>query len=342
KFIPYPVIVGFTSGIAVIIFSSQIADLFDLKIPAIPAEFIEKWSAYLHYAHTANWYAGGLGALAIAIIIFWPRISQKIPGSLIAIMATTGLTWFFKLPVSTIGSRFGEIPNYLPLPHLPSCTWAQLPLFIQPAITVALLAGIESLLSAIVADGMLGTRHRSNMELVAHGVANIGSALFGGIPSTGAIARTATNIKNGGRTPVAGMISAATVLVIMLFVGKLIALIPMSALSAVLIVVAYNMSEWRHFVTLFSSPKSDVLILLITFFLTIFTDLTKALQVGIILSALLFVQRMAETTKIASLKESLAEEDDPEDPLHKQLKNIHPDIEVFEIQGPFFFAATEK
>ncbi len=344
KFIPYPVIVGFTSGIAVIIFSSQIADLFDLQIPAVPAEFIAKWSSYAQYAHTLNWYAGGLGILAIAIIVLWPRISQKIPGSLIALMVTTVLAWFFKLPVSTIGSRFGEIPNALTLPHLPTVDWAQLPHFIQPAITVALLAGIESLLSAIVADGMLGTRHRSNMELVAHGIANIGSSLFGGIPSTGAIARTATNIKNGGRTPVAGMISAATILIIMVFVGKLIALVPMSALSAVLIVVAYNMSEWRHFVTLFRSPKSDLLVLLITFLLTIFTDITKALEVGVVLSALLFVQRMAEATKIASLKESMQEEDDPNDPLRNELRHLqlHPDIEVFEVQGPFFFAATEK
>lgn len=342
KFIPYPVIVGFTSGIAAIIFSSQIADFFDLTIPKIPAEFIAKWQSYGHYAHTVNWYAGGLGALAIAIIVFWPRVSQKIPGSLVALIATTGLTWLFKLPVSTIGSRFGHIPSSLPMPHLPTCAWEQLPQFIQPAITVALLAGIESLLSALVADGMLGTRHRSNMELVAHGIANIGSSLFGGIPSTGAIARTATNIKNGGRTPIAGMISAGTVLLIMLFVGNLIALIPMSALSAVLMVVAYNMSEWRHFVTLFTSPKSDVLVLLITFFLTIFTDITKALEVGVVLSALLFVQRMAEATKIASLKESMQEEEDPTDPLHHELKHIHPDIEIFEVQGPFFFAATEK
>ncbi len=342
KFIPYPVIVGFTSGIAVIIFSSQVADLFDLQIPAIPGEFIAKWNAYVHHFDTANWYAFGLGVLATSIIVLWPRISQKIPGALVAIMATTGIAYWCKFPVSTIGSRFGEIPHYLPLPHLPTVAWTQLPHFIQPAITVALLAGIESLLSAIVADGMLGSRHRSNMELVAHGVANIGSALFGGIPSTGAIARTATNIKSGGRTPVAGMISAVVVLIIMLFVGNLIALIPMSALSAVLIVVAYNMSEWRHFVTLFSAPKSDLFVLLITFLLTIFTDITKALEVGVVLSALLFVQRMAAATKIASLRQSMEEEDDPDDPLQKALQTIPREIEVFEIQGPFFFAATEK
>jgi SulP family sulfate permease len=342
KFIPYPVIVGFTSGIAVIIFSSQVADLFDLKISAVPGKFVAKWDAYIHNFHTANWYAFGLGILAIAIIVLWPRISQKIPGSLVAIIVTTGIASFLKMPVSTIGSRFGEIPNHLPLPHLPTIDWSQVPHFIQPAITVALLAGIESLLSAIVADGMLGSRHRSNMELFAHGIANIGSALFGGIPSTGAIARTATNIKNGGRTPIAGMISATTVLIIMLFVGKLIALIPMCTLSAVLIVVAYNMSEWRHFVTLFSSPKSDLLVLLITFLLTIFTDITKALEVGIVLAALLFVQRMAAATKIASLKESMIEEDNPYDPLNLALQTIPQEIEVFEIQGPFFFAATEK
>src|SRR5664279_1557449 len=269
KFIPYPLIIGFTSGIALIIFSSEIKDLLGLHMGTVPADFIEKWKSYGHYFNTANLYAVIIGITTIMIIQLWPRLSHKIPGSLIALLFTSMAAQLLNLPVETIGSRFGSIPSTLPHPSLPSLDYETVKSLIKPAFTIALLGGIESLLSAVVADGMIGGNHKSNMELVAQGTANIFSSLFGGIPATGAIARTATNIKNGGRTPVAGIIHAITLLLIMLFFGKLAMLIPMSTLAGILIVIAYNMSEWRNFRSVLQGSRSDVAVLLTTFFLTV-------------------------------------------------------------------------
>ncbi|MBZ0198218.1 MAG: sodium-independent anion transporter, partial [Ignavibacteriaceae bacterium] len=269
KFIPHPVIIGFTSGIALIIFSSQIKDLFGLNMGDVPSDFIEKWAAFGSNFQTVNYYALAIGVVSLLLIILMPKLTHKIPGSLIAIIAATAAVEIFHLPVETIGSRFGEINSSIPAPVFPHIDFTIIKQLIVPATTIAILAGIESLLSAIVADGMIGGKHRSNMELIAQGVANIITPLFGGIPATGAIARTATNIKNGGRTPVAGIVHAIVLFLILLFFGKWAKLIPMAALAAVLIVVAYNMSEWRRFASVLKSPKSDVVVLLTTFGLTV-------------------------------------------------------------------------
>ncbi|MBP9866120.1 MAG: sodium-independent anion transporter, partial [Candidatus Omnitrophica bacterium] len=285
KFIPYPVTVGFTSGIALIIFSSQMRDLFGLSTESLPAEFIEKWTVYFHSMHTFNPYAFILGLGTIVLIQFWRKISVKVPGPLVALIATSAAVHYFHLPVETIASRFGEIPHTLPMPMMPQLSMPLIRELTSPAITIALLASIESLLSAVVADGMIGGRHRSNMELVAQGVANIASALFGGMPATGAIARTTTNVHNGGRTPVAGIVHALTLLLIMMFFGKWAGLVPLSCLAGILIIVAYHMSEWRSFVMVLRSPRSDVMVLLITFSLTVLVDLTVAIEVGMVMAA---------------------------------------------------------
>src|SRR5882757_5733287 len=258
KFIPYSLIVGFTSGIALIIFSSEVKDLFGLKMGAVPADFTDKWKSYILYFHTTRLATVIVGASTIAIISLWPKITRKVPGSLIAILVTTLAMQLLHLPIETIGSKFGGIPSSLPKPAIPHIDFATIKNLIQPAFTIALLGGIESLLSAVVSDGMIGGNHRSNTELIAQGIANIGSSVFGGIPATGAIARTATNIKNGGRTPVAGITHALTLLLITLFFGRWAALIPMATLGAILIVVAYNMSEWESFISIFKGPRSDV------------------------------------------------------------------------------------
>src|SRR5688500_1257176 len=278
KFIPHPVITGFTSGIALIIFSSQMKDLLGLRMGEVPAEFFEKWRAYAANALSFNPSAIGVAALALAIIAFWPRLSRRVPGPFVAVIATSLLVWLTGLDVETIGTRFGAIPSSLPAPSLPRVDFATAGALVGPAFTIALLAGIESLLSAVVADGMIGGKHRSNMELVAQGVANLASPLFGGIPATGAIARTATNVKNGGRTPVAGMVHALTLLLITLFFGRFASAIPFAALAAILVVVAYHMSEWRAFKGEFSAPRSDLLVMLVTFALTVVVDLTVAIQ----------------------------------------------------------------
>ena len=266
KFIPHPLIVGFTTGIALIIFSSQMKDFLGLSMGVVPADFIDKWRAYAGQVSTVDMYSLVTALITILIIMFWPRVTHKVPGSLIAILGTTAAVYFLHIPIATIGSRFGAIPTHLPMPVVPHLDWAIIQKLIRPAFTIAILGGIESLLSAVVADGMIGGHHKSNMELVAQGTANMFSAIFGGIPATGAIARTATNVKNGGRTPVAGIIHAITLLLIMLFVGKWAALIPMATLSGILIVVAYNMSEWRNFVYIMKGPRSDAAVLLVTFF----------------------------------------------------------------------------
>lgn len=342
QFIPYPVTIGFTSGLAVVLATGQMRDLLGLKMSSLPAEFIERWKAYFEHMPTFNPYALFIAMLGIGIVLIWPKITKSIPGSLVAIFATTLLVQALGLPVETIGSRFGSVPNSLPMPHFPDLSWDLILRMISPAIAIALLAGIESLLSAVVADGMTGRRHRSDVELVAQGFGNIASSLFNGIPATGAIARTATNIKNGGQTPVAGIINALTLFFILFCLGKWVALIPMATLASILLVVCYNMSEWRHFTHLLKSPKHDIAVLLTTFLLTVFVDLTTAIEVGIILAAFLFLSNLVKNSRARYLKDSLAETEDPNDPLAISLRNVPEDVEVFEINGPFFFCCDRK
>ncbi|MFO7447844.1 MAG: sulfate permease [Ignavibacteriaceae bacterium] len=342
KFIPYPVIVGFTSGIALLIFSTQIKDFFGLDIQNVPSEFHEKWLVYFESFSTINFYVLGIALLSLLIMIFWPKVTHRVPGSLIAIIVSTVLVMVLHLPVDTIGSRFGEIPSNLPGPEFVSINLELIKSLIAPATVIALLAAIESLLSAVVADGMIGGRHRSNMELIAQGLANIITPIFGGIPATGAIARTATNIKNGGRTPVAGIIHALTLLLIMLFFGSYAKLIPMATLAAILIIVSYNMSEWHSFRSVLKSPKSDVAVLLTTFFLTVIFDLTIAIEIGMILAVLLFMKRMAEVSNVTVITRELEDEAETPDPNAIDKKQIPEDVEVFEINGPFFFGAAKK
>ena len=342
KFIPHPVIVGFTSGIALIIFSSQIKDLLGLNIETVPSEFFEKLIVYSQNLISINYWSFFIGAVSLIIIIFFPKITHRVPGSIVAIIVTTLLVQIFHLPVETIGSRFGEIPSSIPSPTLPHFDLEVIRNLISPATTIAILAAIESLLSAVVADGMIGGRHRSNMELIAQGVANIVTPLFGGIPATGAIARTATNIKNGGRTPVAGIVHAVVLLLIMLFFGHWAKLIPMATLAAVLIIVAYNMSEWRSFIEIFKYPKSDIIVLLTTFGLTVIFDLTIAIQIGMILAVLLFMRRMAMVTNVGIITRELKDEEEKVDSNSIQNKKVLDGVEVFEINGPFFFGAVSK
>lgn len=343
KFIPHPVTVGFTSGIAVIIFSSQIRDLFGLDLAEIPSGFVQKWHAYAVSAPSFNPGAAAIAAGSLLIIVFWPRVSRKIPGSLIALVAATVAARVFDLQVETIGSRFGAIPSSLPWPSLPHLEWSKVSELVRPATTIAFLAGIESLLCATVADGMIGGKHRSNMELVAQGVANIVSPLFGGIPATGAIARTATNVKNGGRTPVAGMVHALVLLLIMMIFGRWAALIPLSALGAILVIVAYNMSEWRTFKALLRSPRSDVVVLLITFSLTVAVDLTVAIEIGMLVSLMLFMKNMSESVRIHPLTQAMQDEKKAEaEPEVWAKKKFPPGVEVFDVQGPLFFGAAQR
>ncbi len=343
KYIPYPITTGFTSGIAVVIFTSQVKDFFGLEITDVPSDFIPKWGSYFSHFGSINWIAALLGLLSILIIIFLPRITKKVPGALIAIVVTSLLVYFFQLDVETIGSKFGELSNQFPKFNLPNITFEKIKLLIAPAIVIALLGSIESLLSAVVSDGMIGSKHRSNMELVAQGTANIASVLFGGIPATGAIARTVANIKNGGRTPIAGIVHSLTLLVILLLFMPLAKLIPLSSLAAILFVVAYNMSEWREFKNLFSSPKSDVFVLLVTFALTILIDLVVAIEVGMVLAVFLFMKRMSEisSVKVKSLDSS---EDELNFDFSKVSEKYHTDknILIYEINGPFFFGAADK
>ena len=345
KFIPYPVTVGFTSGIALIIFSGQLRDLLGLPIDKVPSEFIGKLEVYREHIAGFSLSTALIGIAAVFIIVLWPRVTRRIPGSLVAIITTTAIVAWADLPVATIGSHFGAVPRTLPMPQLPSLpSWEVFTTLFAPALTIALLAGIESLLSAVVADGMTEDRHRSNMELVAQGVANLTVPFFGGIPATGAIARTATNIKNGGSTPIAGIVHAITLLLILVLFGKWAALIPMPTLAGILIVVAWNMSEAHLFLKLLRGPKGDVLVLLSTFGLTVFIDLTVAIQVGMVLAAFLFMQRMAEATKVGFITRELQGDDLDvnEDPNSLHLRVIPKGVEIFEINGPFFFGAADK
>jgi sulfate permease, SulP family len=344
RYIPHPLIVGFTTGIAAIIFSSQIKDFLGLKMGAVPADFLGKWSAYGAHFSSINFYAVAITISTIFITQAWGRVTHKIPGSLIAILVTTLVVYFFPvvggISVETIGSRFGAIHSAFPKPSFSLPGWATIQQLMRPAFTIALLGGIESLLSAVVADGMTGGKHRSNTELIAQGVANVVSAVFGGIPATGAIARTATNVRNGGRTPVAGMIHAVTLLLIVFGVGKLAALIPMATLAGILVVVSYNMSEWRNFLAIAKSRSNDTLILLVTFLLTVLVDLTVAIEVGMLLAAILFLQKM---TRISNVRDLTGADDDSE-PDTDGLQNYSiPDrVAVFEINGPLFFGAAYK
>jgi sulfate permease, SulP family len=344
KFIPYPVTTGFTSGIAVIIFSGQVKDFLGLKMATVPADFVGKWRALADNIGSVNGSAIGVALGSLAILMFWPRVSRRIPAPFVALIAGTAAVTLLHLPVETIGDRFGEIHASFPAPRIPAVSLEVMRGLIGPAFTIAMLAAIESLLSAVVSDGMIGGRHRSNMELVAQGVANIVSPLFGGIPATGAIARTATNVKNGGRTPIAGIIHAITLLLITLFFGKMAALIPMAVLAAILVVVSYNMSQWRSFLAEFRAPKSDVLVLLTTFLLTVLVDLTAAVEVGMVLAAFLFMKRMAEVTNVRLITEEFEDEPDRDitGPGATAARDIPKGVDVYEIDGPFFFGAAES
>lgn len=341
KFIPHPLIIGFTSGIALIIFSSQVKDFLGLSMGAVPADFLAKWKAFFLNISSINIYAVAIAVATILIILLWPKVNKKIPGSLIAILITTAAVQFFHLPVETIGSRFGVISSSIPAPEFPLPDFATFKKLIQPAFTIAMLGAIESLLSAVVADGMISGNHRSNTELIAQGTANIFSSLFGGIPATGAIARTATNVKNGGRTPVAGIVHAITLLIILLVAGSLASLIPIANLAGILVIVAYNMSEWKNFRSVLKGPTGDVLVLLLTFFLTVLIDLTVAIEVGIILAAFLFMRNMIKFSGVSTYTEEIKDEDFGYDLVEHKFE-VPKGAEVFEITGPLFFGAAYK
>jgi sulfate permease, SulP family len=343
KFVPYPLVVGFTSGIALIIFSSQINDLLGLGITSVPSGFIEKWHIYLLNWHSLNFYSAAIGAFTILTYLYFSRITHRIPGSLVAIIVSTLIVLLFNLPVETIESRFGEIPASLPRLQIPVIEYELVRSLIGPAFTIALLGGIESLLSAVVADGMTGTRHKSNTELIAQGGANIFSALFGGIPATGAIARTATNIKSGGKTPIAGIVHVITVLLIVIFAGRWAKLIPMPCLAGILVVVAYNMSEWRSFLALGRGPRYDVLVLVTTFLITVIVDLTLAIQIGMVLSAFLFMHRMAGISKVDVITSQLNSDEEDKDDSNSTTRYFIPEgVEIYEVNGPLFFGAALK
>ncbi len=329
RFIPYPITTGFTGGIALVIFTAQIKDFLGISAENLPAEFIDKWIFYFKNVGSANLNSLILGIICILIIALWPKLNKKIPGSLIALIVATAAAYFLKLDVETIGSKYGELSSSLPMPSLPNINLSTVKMLIQPAVTIALLGGIESLLSAVVADGMIGGKHRSNTELIAQGIANIASGVFGGIPATGAIARTAANIKNGGRTPVAGIVHSLVLLLIMLLFMPLAKLIPLCSLSAILMVVAYNMSEWRAFRDMIrEAPKSDAFVLLVTFILTVVLDLVIAIEIGMFIASLLFMKRMADTTKV--------------DSIDGDVHQLSDDVLVYEMTGPFFFGAVDK
>ena len=347
KYIPYPIVVGFTSGIAVTIFTTQVKDLFGLTMAEVPSDFVEKWIAYAHDFTTFDGWTTLIGIVSVVVIAVTPRFSKKIPGSLVAIILMTIVALLLKhyagvTSIETIGDRF-SINSALPEAQMPALSWETVKGLVPPALTIAILGAIESLLSATVADGVIGHRHDSNTELVGQGIANLVSPLFGGIPATGAIARTMTNINNGGRTPVAGIVHAVVLLLIFLFLMPLAQYIPMACLAGVLVVVSYGMCGWRSFVMLMKNPKSDVTVLLITFFLTILFDLTVAIEVGLVIACLLFMRRMAETTDVKVIMDEI----DPEDDTDVKLENnehltIPKGVEVYEINGPYFFGAGNR
>jgi SulP family sulfate permease len=343
KFIPHPLITGFTSGIAVIIASNELRDFFGLRVTTMPADFIEKLQVLWGAANTANVWALAIAAFTLGLLIFWRQLNWRLPGPFVALVVTTAIAKLFELPVETIGSRFGTLDLAIRLPSVPAISFSDMRSLVGPAFTIAALGAIESLLSAMVADGMIGGRHRSNMELVAQGIANIASPMFGGIPATGAIARTATNVKNGGRTPVAGMIHALTLLLIVLVFGKWAALIPMATLAGILMLVAYQMSEWRVFRAELRGPREDAAVLVTTFLLTVIVDLTVAIGVGMVLASFLFMKRMAEATNVSAVTRELREDGDDtaySAPGAISQRTVPDRVEVFEISGAFFFGAA--
>ncbi len=345
KYIPYPIVVGFTSGIAVTIFTTQIKDLFGLTIDSVPSDFIEKWGCYISHFSTADLWCSIVGILSVVIIALTPKVSKKIPGSLVAIIVMTVAALILKnyfgvTTIETIGDRF-SVSSAIPDAHMPAMTWDTIKSLVAPALTIAVLGAIESLLSATVADGVIGAHHNSNTELVAQGLANIASPIFGGIPATGAIARTMTNINNGGKTPVSGIVHAIVLLLIFLFFMPLAKYIPMACLAGVLVIVSYGMSGWRSFLALMKNPKSDVTVLLITFFLTIIFDLTVAIEVGLIIACLLFMKRVSEITDVKAVTDEINEESDMIKDNAEHL-TIPEGVEVYEINGPYFFGAGNK
>lgn len=346
KYIPYPIVVGFTSGIAVTIFTTQIKDLFGLTIDNVPADFIEKWIVYIRHFGSLDVWSTVVGIVSVAIIALSPKLTHKIPGSLIAIIVMTVGVYLLKqygiaTQVETIGDRF-MIKAELPGMNVPELNWESIKQLMAPAITIAILGAIESLLSATVADGVIGDHHDSNQELVGQGIANILSPIFGGIPATGAIARTMTNINNGGRTPVAGIVHAVVLLLIFLLLMPLAQYIPMACLAGVLVIVSYNMSGWRTFRELLRNPKSDVAVLLITFFLTVIFDLTVAIEFGLVLACLLFIKRVMETTEVNLFKDEIIPTDADGTVISEEHLHIPDHTEVYEINGPYFFGIANR
>ncbi|MBP3620653.1 MAG: sulfate permease [Lachnospiraceae bacterium] len=344
KYIPYTITTGFTAGVALGIFAGQIKDFLGLDMGSVPSEFIEKVEAYAKHITTIDRDTVIVGVISLAILIIMPFISKIVPGSLVAIIVATLIVKFTPLETATIGSVYGELSSNIPAPSIPDFNFDMIRELLPSAFTIAILAGIESLLSCVVSDGMINSRHRSNMELIGQGVGNIASGLFGGIPATGAIARTAANVKNGGRTPIAGMVHAITLLIILKLAMPLAAMIPMTTLAAILIVVAYNMSEWREFVDLCKhAPKSDVTILFVTFILTVIFDLVVAIEVGIVLAALLFIKRMSDVSSVRSWTYINGYDDSHEnDPMHIGLKEVPEHTLVYEIDGPMFFGVADN
>lgn len=341
KYIPYTITTGFTCGIAVTLFIGQLKDFFGMDIASVPSEFLDKVIVYAKNISTINLTATLIGLLAVAIMLLWTKVTDKIPGSLVAIVVTTAIAYFAKLPVNTIGSVYGKLNSAFPSFHVPSITMNLIQQMISPAFTIAVLAAIESLLSAVVSDGMIGDTHKSNAELIGQGLGNIFSGFFGGIPATGAIARTAANVRNGGRTPIAGIAHCITLTIILLVLMPLAALIPMTTLAAVLLVVAANMADWSSFFRLCkNAPKSDIIVLVATFFLTVFFDLVVAIEIGVVLAALLFMKRMAETADIKAWKYTDSPDITPGEA--EKLREIPHSISVFEICGPMFFAAADQ
>lgn len=341
KYIPYTITTGFTCGIAVTLFVGQLKDFFGMDIASVPSEFLDKVIVYAKNISTINLTATLIGLLAVAIMLLWTKVTDKIPGSLVAIVVTTAIAYFAKLPVNTIGSVYGKLNSAFPSFHVPSITMNLIQQMISPAFTIAVFAAIESLLSAVVSDGMIGDTHKSNAELIGQGLGNIFSGFFGGIPATGAIARTAANVRNGGRTPIAGIAHCITLTIILLVLMPLAALIPMTTLAAVLLVVAANMADWSSFFRLCkNAPKSDIIVLVATFFLTVFFDLVVAIEIGVVLAALLFMKRMAETADIKAWKYTDSPDITPGEA--EKLRDIPHSISVFEICGPMFFAAADQ
>ena len=348
KFIPYPIIVGFTSGIAVTIFTTQIADIFGLDFQGekVPGDFIGKWLIYFRHFDSVNWWNATVSIISVFIIAITPKFSKKIPGSLIAIVVVTAAVYCIKTyagitSIDTIGDRF-SIQAQLPEANVPSLDWEAIKNLFPVAVTIAVLGAIESLLSATVADGVIGDRHDSNTELIAQGIANIISPIFGGIPATGAIARTMTNINNGGRTPVSGIVHAVVLLLILLFLMPLAQYIPMACLAGVLVIVSYNMSGWRTFMALLRNPKSDVVVLLITFFLTVIFDLTIAIEVGLLIACVLFMKRVMETTEISVIRDEIDPNQESDLEVHEEHSTLPKGIDVYEINGPYFFGIATK